>query len=123
MTVKRRYNRPSFTQMRTWQWQGSQGGCPSEWRCRQQLGSAPHDVTAFYLQIWFQEDFANFWGACPWEEDLKVCREVSLNLHLHLNNICTSNLAEIAVWANASPSTPECSTATYIYNLQQIVES
>lgn len=41
------------------------------------LKKAGHQVTAFYLQIWFQEDFANFWGSCPWEDDLKVCQEVS----------------------------------------------
>ncbi len=40
------------------------------------LRQAGHEVTAFYLQIWFQEDFANFWGACPWEDDLQVCQEV-----------------------------------------------
>ena len=50
------------------------------------LQKAGHDVTAFYLQIWFQEDFANFWGACPWEDDLEVCRQVRLVRHtlLHL---------------------------------------
>lgn len=37
---------------------------------------AGHRVTAFYLQIWFQEDFANFWDACPWEEDLAYARAV-----------------------------------------------
>ena len=40
------------------------------------LVAAGHQVTAFYLQIWFQEDFRNFWDACPWEEDLKYCRDV-----------------------------------------------
>lgn len=37
---------------------------------------AGHNVTAFYLQIWFQEDFRNTWDACPWEEDLEYCRKV-----------------------------------------------
>ena len=27
-------------------------------------------------QIWFQEDFRNSWGACPWEDDLAICQEV-----------------------------------------------
>ncbi len=36
-----------------------------------------HEVRAFYLQIWFQEDFRNFWDECPWEEDLRYAREVS----------------------------------------------
>ena len=38
------------------------------------LHAAGHQVTAYYLQIWFQEDFRNFWDACPWEEDLEYCR-------------------------------------------------
>lgn len=50
------------------------------------LRQAGHSVTAFYLQIWFQEDFANFWGACPWEEDLKVCREVTFLFDLLHSN-------------------------------------
>lgn len=37
---------------------------------------AGHEVHAFYLQIWFQEDFRNTWAACPWEDDLEQCREV-----------------------------------------------
>ena len=40
------------------------------------LQAAGHAVTAFYLQIWFQEDFRNSWGACPWEEDLAFCKQV-----------------------------------------------
>lgn len=39
--------------------------------------AAGHEVTAFYLQIWFQEDFRNYWDACPWEEDLGYARAVS----------------------------------------------
>lgn len=42
------------------------------------LQAAGHEVTAFYLQIWFQEDFRNFWDACPWEDDLAVCEQVTL---------------------------------------------
>ena len=32
--------------------------------------AAGHHVEAFYLKIWFQEDFRNYWSQCPWEEDL-----------------------------------------------------
>lgn len=32
------------------------------------------------MQIWFQEDFRNFWDACPWEEDLEYCRAVCSRL-------------------------------------------
>ena len=34
-----------------------------------------HDLTAFYLKIWLQDEFS-FLGDCPWEEDLKYAREV-----------------------------------------------
>ena len=34
-----------------------------------------HDLTAFYLKIWLQDEFS-FLGECPWEEDLKFAREV-----------------------------------------------
>jgi tRNA-specific 2-thiouridylase len=34
-----------------------------------------HDLTAFYLKIWLQDEFS-FLGDCPWEEDLKFAREV-----------------------------------------------
>lgn len=45
---------------------------------------AKHNVTAFYLQIWFQEDFRNSWDACPWEEDLEYCRKVCDSLGVPL---------------------------------------
>ena len=34
-----------------------------------------HDVTAFYLKIWL-EDELSFLGNCPWEEDLKYLRQI-----------------------------------------------
>jgi len=40
------------------------------------LQAAGHSVTAFYLQIWFEEDFRNSWDACPWEADLDVAQRV-----------------------------------------------
>ncbi|WIA12264.1 hypothetical protein OEZ85_012328 [Tetradesmus obliquus] len=42
----------------------------------QLVAAAGHKPTAFYLQIWFQEDFRNFWDACPWEEDLDYAKKV-----------------------------------------------
>jgi tRNA-5-taurinomethyluridine 2-sulfurtransferase len=32
-----------------------------------------HDITAYYLKIWLQDEFS-FLGECPWEEDLKFAR-------------------------------------------------
>ncbi|RPI72077.1 MAG: tRNA 2-thiouridine(34) synthase MnmA [Ignavibacteriales bacterium] len=34
-----------------------------------------HDLTAFYLKIWLQDEYS-FLGECPWEEDLKFARGV-----------------------------------------------
>ncbi|KAJ9164361.1 hypothetical protein P3X46_023944 [Hevea brasiliensis] len=55
------------------------------------LHAAGHRCTAFYLKIWFQEDFENFWSECPWEEDLEyakaVCDQVDVPLEVvHLTD-------------------------------------
>ena len=55
------------------------------------LSAAGHDVTAFYLQIWFQEDFRNFWDSCPWEEDLKYCTQVCDRLGVPLKVVPLTN--------------------------------
>ena len=34
-----------------------------------------HDLRAFYLKIWLQDEFS-FLGECPWEEDLLFVRQV-----------------------------------------------
>ncbi len=33
-----------------------------------------HELTAFYLKIWLQDEFS-FLGECPWEEDLRYARD------------------------------------------------
>jgi len=44
-----------------------------------------HDVTAFYLKIWL-EDELSYLGNCPWEDDLefvrKVCEQLSVPLEV-----------------------------------------
>lgn len=44
-----------------------------------------HEITAFYLKIWLEEELA-FLGDCPWEEDLKyargVCEQAGIPLHV-----------------------------------------
>ncbi|GAB2277014.1 hypothetical protein Dimus_011722 [Dionaea muscipula] len=55
------------------------------------LHAAGHSCTAFYLKIWFHEDYENFWSECPWEEDLKyaksVCDQVDVPLEVvHLTD-------------------------------------
>jgi len=44
--------------------------------CQCQPLATPTLATLRFLQIWFQEDFRNFWDACPWEEDLAYCQAV-----------------------------------------------
>ncbi len=39
------------------------------------LAREGHDVTAYYLKIWL-EDELSFLGECPWDEDLRYAREV-----------------------------------------------
>ncbi|MEM7351698.1 MAG: tRNA 2-thiouridine(34) synthase MnmA [Acidobacteriota bacterium] len=39
------------------------------------LLEAGHDVTAFYLKIWLEDELAHL-GECPWEDDLRCAREV-----------------------------------------------
>lgn len=39
------------------------------------LKDAGHDITAFYLKIWLEDELA-FLGECPWEDDLKYVRAV-----------------------------------------------
>lgn len=44
-----------------------------------------HDLTAFYLKIWLQDEFS-FLGDCPWEEDLgfarAVCKQANVPLEV-----------------------------------------
>lgn len=47
---------------------------------------AGHDVTAFYLKIWL-EDELSFLGECPWEDDLRYVREVCKQINVPLKVI------------------------------------
>ncbi|KAG6540994.1 hypothetical protein Mapa_017664 [Marchantia paleacea] len=77
------------------------------------LCDAGHSCTAYYLKIWFQEDFENFWSACPWEEDLSfaqsVCSEVGVELKVvHLTDeywtkVVSESLAEIRAGRTPNP--------------------
>lgn len=46
-------------------------------------GTTGHDVTAFYLKIWLEDETA-FLGTCPWEEDLRYVRAVCKQLDVPL---------------------------------------
>ncbi|XP_010906766.1 uncharacterized protein [Elaeis guineensis] len=75
------------------------------------LHAAGHDCTAFYLKIWFQEDFENFWSECPWDEDLKyaraVCDQVDVPLEVvHLSDEYWKNVVSHIISEYRSGRTP-----------------
>lgn len=45
-----------------------------------------HDLTAYYLKIWLEDELA-FLGECPWEEDLQYARAVCDHLEVPLKVI------------------------------------
>jgi len=59
-----------------------------------------HDVRAFYLKIWL-EDELQFLGECPWEEDLKyveaVCKQ--LNVPLQILNLQKEYFEQVVNYA------------------------
>ncbi|KAL2557224.1 tRNA (5-methylaminomethyl-2-thiouridylate)-methyltransferase [Forsythia ovata] len=66
------------------------------------LHAAGHSCTAFYLKIWFQEDFENFWSECPWEEDMRytkaVCDQVDVPLEVvHLTDEYWTNVVSYII--------------------------
>lgn len=42
-----------------------------------------HDITAFYLKIWLEDELA-YLGDCPWEEDLEYVRAVCAQINVPL---------------------------------------
>ncbi len=71
-----------------------------------------HDVEAFYLKVWL-EDELDFLGTCPWEEDLRFARAVTrqLGVRLHVaslqrsyrERVVTYLLDELAAGRTPSP--------------------
>ena len=54
------------------------------------LKAEGHDVIAFYLKIWLQDEFS-FLGDCPWEEDLEFARAVCYQANIPLEIINMQN--------------------------------
>lgn len=50
------------------------------------LLDAGHEVTAFYLKIWLEDELAHL-SACPWEEDLRWARQVCAEVEVPLEVI------------------------------------
>ena len=71
-----------------------------------------HDLTAFYLKIWLQDEFS-FLGECPWEEDLKyargVCEQVDVPLKViplqteYWENVVNYTISEIKEGRTPNP--------------------
>lgn len=71
-----------------------------------------HDLTAFYLKIWLQDEFS-FLGECPWEEDLKYVRQVCGQLNVpvevlplqneYWDNVVTYTITEIKEGRTPNP--------------------
>ncbi|MDA0708969.1 MAG: tRNA 2-thiouridine(34) synthase MnmA [bacterium] len=71
-----------------------------------------HDVGAFYLKVWLEDELA-FLGECPWEEDLKyvrrVCDQLDVPLEIvslqaeYLDRVVSYALAELRVGRTPSP--------------------
>ncbi|XP_074579804.1 uncharacterized protein LOC141836262 [Curcuma longa] len=75
------------------------------------LHASGHDITAFYLKIWFQEDFENFWSECPWDEDIKyatiVCDQVDVQFEVvHLTDEYWKNVVSHIINEYRSGRTP-----------------
>ena len=71
-----------------------------------------HEITAFYLKIWLQDEFS-FLGECPWEEDLRfargVCEQVNIPLEVislqteYWNNVVSYTIEEIKEGRTPNP--------------------
>lgn len=51
------------------------GGVDSSVALAKLASSGEHEIVAFYLKIWLEDDLA-FLGECPWEDDLNYARAV-----------------------------------------------
>ena len=71
-----------------------------------------HELTAFYLKIWLQDEFS-FLGECPWEEDLKyargVCKQSNIPLEViplqteYWDNVVSYTITEIKEGRTPNP--------------------
>ena len=62
------------------------GGVDSSVALSRLVEEGTHDITAFYLKIWLEDEF-QFLGECPWEEDLKYATSVCEKLGVPLKVI------------------------------------
>ncbi len=78
----------------------------------QLLKKQGHDVNAFYLKIWLEQDLSHL-GSCPWKEDLKhvqaVCKHVGVSLEVislqreYWQHVVSYTIAEIKAGRTPNP--------------------
>jgi tRNA-specific 2-thiouridylase len=74
--------------------------------------TGPHELTAFYLKIWLEDELA-FLGDCPWEDDLKyaraICEQAGVPLRVvalqteYQERIVSHTVAELKAGRTPSP--------------------
>ncbi|TNF25792.1 MAG: tRNA 2-thiouridine(34) synthase MnmA [Deltaproteobacteria bacterium] len=52
------------------------GGVDSTLALARLAATGEHELTAFYLKIWLEDELAQLGGQCPWDEDLRYVRAV-----------------------------------------------
>ena len=88
------------------------GGVDSSVALMRLVEEKEHELTAFYLKIWLEDDMA-FLGQCPWEDDLeivrRVCEDAGVPLevislqHEYRNTVIAYVLSELEVGHTPSP--------------------
>lgn len=68
-----------------------------------------HTVTAFYLKIWLTDDLSHL-SSCPWEEDLRLCREICDGAGVALEVISLQDDYHQKVSYHSQSSTPSLIT-------------
>jgi len=88
------------------------GGVDSSVALMRLVEEGRHDLTAFYLKIWLEDEMA-FLGSCPWEEDLEfvrsVCDQAAVPLEVislqqeYLGTVVAYALSELEAGRTPSP--------------------
>jgi tRNA-specific 2-thiouridylase len=88
------------------------GGVDSSVALMRLVEEGGHDLTAFYLKIWLEDEMA-FLGTCPWEEDIEfvrsVCRVAGVPLEVislqqeYLGTVVAYALSELEAGRTPSP--------------------
>lgn len=88
------------------------GGVDSSVALARLVATGEHEIVAFYLKIWLEDELA-FLGECPWEEDLRYARAVCERLGVPLEvvplqreyheRVVQAAVAELAAGRTPSP--------------------